>query len=62
MELAEKNLTAYTKLKELGFVSDLEVLRQESSRDKALHQIKVLKAELEAYIKYDQIALLSKRS
>ena len=54
MELAEKNLTAYTKLKELGFVSDLEVLRQESSRDKALHQIKVLKAELEAYIKYDQ--------
>ena len=59
VELAEKNLTAYTKLKELGFVSDLEVLRQESSRDKALHQIKVLKAELEAYIKYDQISLLS---
>ena len=59
VELAEKNLTAYTKLKELGFVSDLEVLRQESSRDKALHQIKVLKAELEAYIKYDQVSLLS---
>ena len=59
MELAEKNLTAYTKLKELGFVSDLEVLRQESSRDKASHQIKVLKAELEAYIKYDQVSLLS---
>ncbi len=61
VELAEKNLTAYTKLKELGFVSDLEVLRQESSRDKALHQIKVLKAELEAYIKYDQVSLLSIR-
>ena len=59
VELAEKNLTAYTKLKELGFVSDLEVLRQESSRDKASHQIKVLKAELEAYIKYDQVSLLS---
>ena len=61
VELAEKNLTAYTKLKELGFVSDLEVLRQESSRDKALHQIKVLKADLEAYIKYDQVSLLSMR-
>lgn len=61
VELAEKNLTAYTKLKELGFVSDLEVLRQESSRDKALHQIQVLKAELEAYIKYDQVSLLSIR-
>ena len=57
VELAEKNLAAYTKLKELGFVSDVEVLRQISLRDKAQHQIKMRRADLEAYRKYDIVSL-----
>ncbi len=59
VELAEKNLTAYNRLKELGFVSDLEVLKEKSRRDKALHQIKVLRDDLETYKKYDQKSMLS---
>jgi multidrug resistance efflux pump len=57
--LAEKNLKAYTELKDLGFVSDVEVLREEVKRDKALHNIKMSKADLEAYKKYDQVSLIS---
>ena len=57
--LAEKNLKAYTKLKELGFVSEVEVLREESSKAKTLHNIEMAKVDLEAYKKYDQASLLS---
>ncbi len=59
VRLAEKNLKAYTELKDLGFVSDVEVLREEVKRDKALHNIKMSKADLEAYKKYDQVSLIS---
>ncbi len=59
VELAEKSLTAYNRLKELGFVSDLAVLTEKSKRDKALHRIKELRDDLEAYKKYDQKSLLS---
>ncbi|MBO93325.1 MAG: hypothetical protein CMI32_00295 [Opitutales bacterium] len=57
--LAEKNLKAYTKLKELGFVSEVEVLREESSKAKTLHNIEMAKVDLEAYRKYDRVSLLS---
>lgn len=57
--LAEKNLNAYTELAKLGFVSDVEVLKQESSRDKARHAIEMFKADLEAYNLYDKVSLLS---
>jgi multidrug efflux pump subunit AcrA (membrane-fusion protein) len=57
--LAEKNLKAYTKLKELGFVSEVEVLREESSKAKTLHNIKMAKVDLDAYRKYDRVSLLS---
>ncbi len=57
--LAEKNLKAYTKLKELGFVSEVEVLREESSKAKILHNIKMAKVDLDAYKKYDRVSLLS---
>ncbi|MFP6887619.1 MAG: hypothetical protein VB997_08655, partial [Opitutales bacterium] len=57
--LAEKNLKAYTKLKELGFVSEVEVLREESSKAKTLHNIKMARVDLEAYRKYDRVSLLS---
>ena len=57
--LAEKNLQAYTKLKELGFVSEVEVLREESSKAKTLHNIEMAKVDLDAYRKYDQVSLLS---
>jgi multidrug efflux pump subunit AcrA (membrane-fusion protein) len=57
--LAEKNLKAYTKLKELGFVSEVEVLREESSKAKILHNIKMAKVDLDAYRKYDRVSLLS---
>jgi len=57
--LAEKNLKAYTKLKELGFVSEVEVLREESSKAKTLHNIEMAKVDLDAYRKYDQVSLLS---
>ncbi|MFP6899457.1 MAG: TolC family protein, partial [Opitutales bacterium] len=57
--LAEKNLKAYTKLKELGFVSEVEVLREESSKAKTLHSIEMAKVDLEAYKKYDRVSLLS---
>ena len=52
--LAEKNLKAYTKLKELGFVSEVEVLREESSKAKTLHNIEMAKVDLDAYRKYDK--------
>jgi len=57
--LAEKNLKAYTKLKELGFVSEVEVLREESSKAKTLHNIEMAKVDLDAYRKYDRVSLLS---
>ena len=57
--LAEKNLKAYTKLKELGFVSEVEVLREESSKAKTLHNIEMAKVDLDAYTKYDRVSLLS---
>ena len=57
--LAEKNLKAYTKLKELGFVSEVEVLREESSKAKTLHNSEMAKVDLEAYKKYDRVSLLS---
>jgi HlyD family secretion protein len=57
--LAEKNLKAYTKLKELGFVSEVEVLREESLKAKTLHNIEMAKVDLEAYKKYDRVSLLS---
>ena len=57
--LAEKNLKAYTKLKELGFVSEVEVLREELSKAKILHNIKMAKVDLDAYKKYDRVSLLS---
>ena len=59
--LAEKNLKAYTELKKLGFVSDVEVIRQEVMRDKAQHSIKMKKAQIEAYNKFDKVSLLSLR-
>lgn len=57
--LAEKNLKAYTELRELGFVSDVEVLREKAKRNKALHTIKMTRADLDAYKKYDQASLIS---
>ena len=57
--LAEKNLEAYTGLRKLGFVSDVEVLREQAKRNKALHTIKMTKADLEAYKKYDKEMLIS---
>lgn len=57
--LAEKNLKAYKKLKELGFVSEVEVLREESSKAKTLHNIEMAKVDLDAYRKYDQVSMLS---
>ena len=57
--LAEKNLKAYTRLKELGFVSEVEVLREESLKAKTLHNIEMAKVDLEAYKKYDRVSLLS---
>ena len=56
--LADKNLKAYNELKELGFVSDVEVLRTEASRAKTVHNIETLKTKLAAYKKYDQINLI----
>ena len=57
--LAEKNLKAYTRLKELGFVSEVEVLREESKKAKTLHNIEMAKVDLDAYKKYDRVSLLS---
>ncbi|MDP7010396.1 MAG: HlyD family efflux transporter periplasmic adaptor subunit [Verrucomicrobiota bacterium] len=57
--LAEKNLEAYTGLRKLGFVSDVEVLREQAKRNKALHNIKMTKADLAAYKKYDKETLIS---
>jgi multidrug efflux pump subunit AcrA (membrane-fusion protein) len=57
--LAEKNLKAYPELRELGFVSDVEVLREKAKRNKALHTIKMTRADLDAYKKYDQASLIS---
>ncbi len=57
--LAEKNLEAYTGLRKLGFVSDVEVLREQAKRNKALHNIKMTRADLEAYKKYDKETLIS---
>ncbi|MBG29275.1 MAG: hypothetical protein CMI31_04645 [Opitutae bacterium] len=57
--LAEKNLKAYTRLKELGFVSEVEVLREESLKAKTLHHIEMAKVDLEAYKKYDRVSLIS---
>lgn len=59
--LAEKNLKAYKKLKDLGFVSEVEVLREESSKAKTLHNIEMAKVDLDAYRKYDQVSILSEK-
>jgi len=57
VELAKTNLEAYEKLKNKGFVSKVEVLRQIAKRDKAEHDIKIKIAELKAYKKYEQVKL-----
>ena len=59
VDLAEKNLVAYTELKKLGFVSDVEVLREKHRRNTALHRIKMTRADLDAYQKYDKETLIS---
>ena len=60
--LAEKNLQAYTELEKAGFVSNVEVLREESSKSKTLLNIKIARAQLEAYLKYEQVSLLNSKS
>ena len=59
VELAQKNVKAYDGLKELGFVSDVEVLKEKAKEAKTLHQIKIAQAELAAYREYDQVKLIS---
>ena len=53
------NVKAYDGLKELGFVSDVEVLKEKAKEAKTLHQIKIAQAELAAYREYDQVKIIS---
>ena len=61
IELSEKNVRAYDALKELGFVSEVEVLREKAKAAKTAHTMKIALAELAAYKKYDQVKLLSEK-
>ena len=61
IELAEKNVKAYAELKELGFVSDVEVLREKAKAAKTAHTKKIAEANLSAYKLYDQVKLLSEK-
>jgi len=57
--LADKNLNAYNQLRKLGFVSEVEVLREGAKRAKTVHTIEMTKARLEAYKKYEKYDLIS---
>ena len=61
VKLAEQKLEAFTKLKELGFVSEVDTLTEQIRRDNALHSIDVARKDLEAYLKYDSKTALSKK-
>ncbi|MBO35988.1 MAG: hypothetical protein CMO64_07340, partial [Verrucomicrobiales bacterium] len=61
IELSEKNVRAYDSLKELGFVSEVEVLREKAKAAKTAHNMKIALADLEAYKKYDQVKLISEK-
>ena len=59
VDLSELNVKAYSELKKLGFVSDVELLKEKADAADTQHRIKIALAELEAYKKYDQIKFLS---
>ncbi len=59
VSLSELNVKAYSELRKLGFVSDVEVKKQEADAADTQHKIKITLAELEAYKKYDQVKSLS---
>jgi len=62
VSLSELNVKAYSELRKLGFVSDVEVKKQEADAADTQHKIKIALAELEAYKKYDQKKFLSEAS
>ena len=59
--MAEQKLKAFTQLKELGFVSEVDALREQINRDNALHAIKVARANLETFLKYKSKTDLSQK-